>query len=187
MKSTTNVLTSLIVLIVGILMIVWHSRVDILSWIVMAVGIMLIVPGLYSLISALVRRGSRDNDHSAPTSTIVASIGALVLGVWMVVNLEFFVGVLAFIFGGLLILFGVFHILVVGVWSRPFVLPWYFYKLPVLMIVAGIVILCSNVRTLNDAVVLITGISFVASSVCSIMEYVATRPPRLKEPTDTGV
>lgn len=182
MKSTTNWLTSLIVLVVGILLIVWHTRVDILSWIIMAVGTMLIIPSLYSLIAALVRKSSnrREGDHSAPTSTIVASIGALVLGIWMLVAPGFFVGVLAFIFGGLLVLFGIFHILVVSVWSKPYILPWYFYILPVLLIIAGVVILCSDVRTLNDAVVLITGISFVASSVCSIMEYVATRPAKLR-------
>ena len=58
MKSN-NWLTALIVMLVGILLIVWHQRVDVLNWIVIAVGIMLIVPGLYSCISALVRKRDR--------------------------------------------------------------------------------------------------------------------------------
>ena len=163
MKSN-NWLTALIVMLVGILLIVWHQRVDVLNWIVLAVGIMLIVPGLYSCISALVRK----------------SLGAIALGVWMVVSPAFFVGLLAYIFGAILILYGIFHIIVVAVWSRPFILPWWFYLIPVLMIIAGVVILCTDVRTINSAVVLITGIALVASSVNSVLEISATNPARTK-------
>lgn len=182
MKSN-NWLTALIVMLVGILLIVWHQRVDVLNWIVIAVGIMLIVPGLYSCISALVRKSERNRgntDYSAASSTIVASLGAIALGVWMVVFPAFFVGLLAYIFGAILILYGIFHIIVVAVWSRPFILPWWFYLIPVLMIIAGVVILCTDVRTINSAVVLITGIALVASSVNSVLEISATNPARTK-------
>ena len=102
------------------------------------------------------------------------------LSVWMVVSPAFFVGLLAYIFGAILILYGIFHIIVVAVWSRPFILPWWFYLIPVLMIIAGVVILCTDVRTINSAVVLITGIALVASSVNSVLEISATNPARTK-------
>ncbi len=182
MKTGNNWLTILIVFVVGVLLIVWHQRVDILSWIVMAVGLMLIIPALYSLISALVRKKDDGNiSHSASSSTIVASVGALALGIWMVVSPAFFVGLLAYIFGAILILYGIFHIVAIGFWSRPFVLPGWMYIIPVLMIGAGVVILCTSVRTIQSTVVLITGIAFVASAVNSLCEAVATNPARIKE------
>ena len=182
MKTGNNWLTILIVFVVGVLLIVWHQRVDILSWIVMAVGLMLIIPSLYSLISALVRKKDEANiTHSASSSTIIASVGALALGIWMVVTPGFFVGLLAYIFGAILILYGIFHIVTIGFWARPFVLPGWMYIIPVLMIGAGVVILCTSVRTIQSTVVLITGIALVASAVNSLCESVATNPARVRE------
>ncbi|MDE6265040.1 MAG: DUF308 domain-containing protein, partial [Paramuribaculum sp.] len=69
-----NWLTAIIVMIVGILLIVWHNEANLLDWFVVAVGIMFIIPGLYSLISALVRKGEKDRqkmEHSAASSTII--------------------------------------------------------------------------------------------------------------------
>lgn len=182
MKKSNNWLTTLIVFVVGVLLIVWHQRADVLSWIVMAVGLMLVIPGIYSLISAMVRKNdSEQMAHSASTSSILASVGALALGIWMTVNPSFFVGLLAYIFGALLVLYGIFHIVTIGFFSKPFVMPGWLYVIPALMIVAGVVILCTSVRTINSVVVLITGITLVASAVNSLCELVATNPARIKE------
>lgn len=182
--KANNWITALIVMLAGILLIVWHSRIDILNWIIIAVGFTLIVPGIYSFISALVRKGEKEKgqiDYSASSSTLIASVGAMALGVWMLVNPAFFVGLLAYIFGAILILYGIFHIVFIGFWSRPLVLPWWMYIIPVLMIGAGVVILCTSVRTMNSVVVLITGISLVASSVNTIIELTGTTPARRRD------
>lgn len=181
MKSGNNWLTILIVFVVGVLLIVWHQRVDVLSWIVIAVGLMLVIPGLYSLISAMVRKKEDGKiSYSASSSTIVACVGALALGIWMIVNPAFFVGLLAYIFAAILILYGIYHIVLIGFWSRPLVMPVWFYVIPVLMIAAGVVILCTDVRTIQSVVVLMTGIALVASAVNSLLETVSMSPARIK-------
>lgn len=190
MKSGSNWLTIIIVFVVGILLIVWHQRIDILSWIVIAVGLMLVIPGLYSLISAMVRKKEDEKiNYSASSASIVASVGALALGVWMIVKPAFFVGLLAYIFAAILILYGIYHIIVIGFWAKPIIMPGWFYIIPVLMIIAGVVLLCTNVRTLNSVVVLITGIALVASAVNSMLETVSMTPRRMKQveqhPTDS--
>lgn len=182
MKSGSNWLTIIIVFVVGILLIVWHGRIDILSWIVIAVGLMLVIPGLYSLISAMVRKKEDGKiNYSASSASIVASVGALALGVWMIVNPGFFVGLLAYIFAAILILYGIYHIIVIGFWAKPIIMPGWFYIIPVLMIIAGVVLLCTSVRTLNSVVVLITGIALVASAVNSMLETVSMTPTRMKQ------
>ena len=181
---SNNWLTAVIVLTVGILLVVWHNRIDVLNWIVVIVGLGLVVPGLYSLISAFARAGSKSakkDEYSAGRSTIIASLGALALGVWMIVSPGFFVELLAYMFGAILIVYGVFHIVFLSVCSRPYIMPGWYYIIPVLMIGAGVVILATSVRTMNSVVVLISGIALIASAFNTMLEIAGTHPARLKD------
>lgn len=180
-NSASRWLTILVVFIAGILLIAWHSRIDILQWVVILVGVALIVPALYSFIIALgrKRRGEGGEDErTARTSTLWASVAAIALGIWMVLDPTFFAGLLAYMFGTILILYGIYHIVLMSYWLRPFTMPFWFYIIPVLMIISGIVILCTSVRMMNDVVVLITGIALVASAVNSVLEYTAESTAR---------
>lgn len=180
MKSN-NWFTIAVVFVVGVLLIIWHSRVDILSWVVTLVGIMLIIPSLYNFIRQLSARKAGRESRGGESAGLVTSIGCMALGIWMVITPGFFVGVIAYVFAALLILYGIYHILVLAVWSRPFVMPGWFYIIPVLMIIAGVALLCTSVRTLNNVVVLVTGIALVASALNSILEYVGTHPGERRE------
>lgn len=180
-NSANNWLTILIVMAVGILLIIYHQHLNLLNWLVIAVGVALVVPAVYSVITAIsnrrrIRQGEQDNDpmRVATRSTLWASAGAVALGVWMIVNPGFFVGLIAYIFGAILVLYGIFHIVLIAMAAKSFRMPGWFYVIPVLMIIAGAVILCTSVRLMNDIVVLITGIGLVASAVNSVMEQVGT-------------
>lgn len=190
MKSfANNWLTILVVFVAGILLIAWHSRIDILQWVVVLAGITLIVPALYSFIIALGRRRRGEGDEmrrTARTSTLWTSVAAIALGVWMVVNPSFFAGLLAYMFGAVLILYGIYHIVLMTYWLRPAVFPFWFYIIPVLMLASGIVILSTSVREMNSVVVLITGIALVASAVNSMLEYTASASSARRSLTDGG-
>lgn len=181
-SSANNWLTILVVMAVGILLIVFHSHIELLNWVVVAVGVALVVPAVYSFGVAIYNRRqikTIDNNDApvrmAARSTLWAAAGAIALGIWMICNPAFFVGLIAYFFGAILILYGIFHIVLIAMASKNFRMPAWFYIIPILMIVSGIVILCTSVRTMNDIVVLITGIALVASAVNSVMEYVGTR------------
>lgn len=188
MKSfANNWLTILVVFVAGILLIAWHSRIDILQWVVVLAGITLIVPALYSFIIALGRRRRGEGDEmrrTARTSTLWTSVAAIALGVWMVVNPSFFAGLLAYMFGAVLILYGIYHIVLMTYWLRPAVFPFWFYIIPVLMLASGIVILSTSVREMNSVVVLITGIALVASAVNSMLEFTASASSARRSLTD---
>ncbi|MCM1029619.1 MAG: DUF308 domain-containing protein [Pseudoflavonifractor sp.] len=195
MKNTgSHWLTTLVVFVAGVLLIAWHTRFDILQWVVVVVGLALAIPALYSFIIALgrKRRGEGNSDErTARTSTLWASVAAMALGIWMVINPSFFAGLLAYIFGAVLILYGIYHIVMMAYWLRPTAFPFWFYVIPVLMIAAGIVLLCTPVRTMNSVVVLMTGIALVASAVNSLLEYstsyTATRASITAGPEDKEV
>ncbi len=184
-NSASNWLTMIVVLIVGIVLIVCHNRIDLLNWLVVAVGVALIVPSLYSVGVALsnhreVKTLAQDEPQvrTAVRSTMWASVGAIALGLWMVCVPGFFVGLVAYFFGAILVLYGIFHIVTIIMASKAYYMPWWFYIIPVLMIISGIIILCTDVRTMNEIVVLITGIALVASAVNSVFEFVGTNSRR---------
>lgn len=179
MSGKSDLFTSIIVAIAGIVMICFYQRIDILAWIVILIGAMFLIPGIFSLIL-----GMRSREKGGSTTQVIAGVGATALGAIMMAMPDAFAGVLVYLFAGLLIIGGIYHIVFVGWLARPYVLPFYYYILPVLMIVAGVVLLATNLRTLNNIVVLVTGISFVVWSFCALVEWIATHPTKTKELTE---
>lgn len=173
MSGKNNLFISIIVLAVGITLICLFQRVDILNWVVILMGVLFIIPGVFSLVSGMSQTGKS-------TSSVIAGFGAIALGVVMCLFPEPFARVIVYIFAAMVILGGIYHIVFLGWIARPFVLPWYFYIIPVLMIAAGLLIMLTPLRALNSTVVLITGIAFTASAINSIIEYIAIHPSQEK-------
>lgn len=178
MSGKIDLFTSVIVLAVGIALICLYQRVDILDWIVILIGIMFMIPGIFSLVSGISSR------MSGNVASVIAGIGAIVLGAVMCIFPTPFAHILVYIFAGILIVGGIYHIAFIGWLSKPFILPWYYYIIPVLMIIAGLLMIFTDLRTINSVVVLITGISLVCSSFNSLIEWVATHPSKKKEIED---
>lgn len=180
MNNKTNLLTAVIMAGVGIALIALHNRVDILQWISILLGVMFIIPSLFALgITFFGNKPGQQTDRGATVSSTIAALGGLGLGIAMCLIPSTFAGIFIYIFAGVLIVVGIYHIVVVGYLSKTFVLPAYNYIIPALLIVTGLVILFSSLRTLNNVVVLITGIALLLSAFNSLLEYIsAQRAPR---------
>lgn len=183
-------LTIAVAAAVGVLFVIWHSRIDLLSWIVVAMGVLLIIPGAYNMITSMAGRRQarriaagesvavtkRGAGRNADISSMLASVCTIGLGVWMLVNPDFFVGMLAYLFAVLLIAYGLYQIYSLAYLSRPYVMPWFFYIVPVVLVAAGVVILCTSVRTMNSVVVLVTGIMLMVSAVNRALQCMSQYP-----------
>lgn len=169
LSRNSNLFQAIIVGVVGILLIFLHGRVDLLNWVSIAVGLMFVLPSLYVLGKSL---GSK---QSLPGGVAFVSVGGVILGLLMCIFPAEFAKFFVYVFAALLIIFGVYHIVDLASWSKSVKFPFFFYIIPILMVGAGIVILCTPLAQINDLVVLITGIALVASSVNSICEYFGTR------------
>lgn len=165
MSRNSNILMAVITGAVGILLVVLHNSINLLNWISIAVGIMLLIPSIYILWSS---SSSRGNKNSGAT---VTSVVTLLLGLAMCIFPGFFAGFFVYVLGVLLIAFGLYHIIDLIQWSKLTSIPGYFYIIPALMMIAGVVILCTSVHNINSVVVLITGIALIASSVNSLLEF----------------
>lgn len=184
-------LITLVIAVVGILLIVWHKEVGLFTWLIRALGIMLAVPATYVLLSALsalrhnrlkataqitdTHTGETELKFSSRTvawSLIIVSVATIVLGFWMLINPDFFVGLVSYLFAIVIIICGILQIVDVAYLTRPVILPVYFYIMPALLIIAGVVIIFTNVKTIDDVVTLITGIMLVLYSVNRVAQQI---------------
>ncbi len=184
-NNSTSWLTILITAAVGILLIIFHNQVNLLQWIILAMGIAVAVPSFYNLLASF-GNNHRDTNGNIRISSIVASIGALALGIWMIINPTFFVGLLAYLFAAIMIIYGIIQLVVLNYASRPARLPFGFYVIPLLVIIAGVVILCTSVHTMNAVVVLITGIMLVLSAINWALPCATVRPAAVEKPREIG-
>lgn len=183
MRPTSTVFYGFLVIVIGIILIVFHTHAELLNWVVILAGISLIVPCLYTLISTVSgERRQRRNNVAADTlgyrfmsfGVVLTSVIGIALGIWLIVNPAFFIGFLAYAFAVVLILYGLYHLCVILWLCRPAKLPAYFYIIPLLLIIGGVVILCTSVRQIQSTVILITGIGLIGAGLSSFFEYIAT-------------
>lgn len=173
MNSKGNILTSTLLLFVGVALIALYNRVELFSWIVIAIGILFILPSLYNLIVLIISK--RDKERTARTPGIVSSIGGLCLGICMLVDPNIFVGILVYLFAALLVVGGISQIALIAYGTAPLRAPWWMYIAPVIITGVGVWMLCSNILDIQSTVVLITGIAFVITAINSILVYVGAR------------
>lgn len=169
LTSKSNLFTAVIVGVVGILLIVLHSHIDLLNWTAVAVGLMFVLPSLFVLCSGIGRK------ETMPPGTILVAVGGLIFGLLMCIFPSAFAGFFVYVFAALLIIMGVLQLVDISSWSKVVKMSYYVYIIPILLIATGIVILCTTLRDINTVVVLITGIALIASSLNTFIEYFATR------------
>ena len=171
MKSKLPLLSNVFVFIVGLLLVVLHNRAAILEMIIIIIGIMFIVPSCLALIALFARKETRMVSGVAG----VPIVGGLILGIALVVSPQFFVGFTAYTFAIVLILGAVYKLWALLSWSRRVHFPIGCYIIPTLTLAAGIVILSTDVLRIESVLVLVTGISFMAYAINSLLEYLVYR------------
>ena len=133
-----SVMCSLCALIMGVLLVMWPeaAMIDL----VIPVGVVFLLPGLYGIFAYFASR-SRAEDGSGRAFPIVA-LGSALLGLWLIVMPAFFVGILMYVLGALLVLGGIGQLMnFISVRKLTGSVPAIFYVIPVLLLLAGILIL----------------------------------------------
>ncbi|MDE7472660.1 MAG: DUF308 domain-containing protein [Muribaculaceae bacterium] len=172
MNSKATILTNLIILAAGILLCYVHGRDNIPHTIVLVTGLTLIVPALINLF-LLFRR--RDSDRHRPTSSMkvagwISSIASIGLGTLMVIAPGLFTPILVYIFGTMMILASLMLIFLLTGAVREAGVPGWLYVGPILVLIAGVVMVCVGQPRITDAMVtLITGISMIVFSLSWLM------------------
>lgn len=120
-------------IVIGVLLMVWPETAII--YLVIAIGAMFFLPSLFTLIGYFMK--GRQLGMYFP----IVSLGSLLFGLWLMISPAFFVGILMYVLGVLLVFAGISQIGgLLGVRSHATV-PFGYYVMPVFILLAGLVVL----------------------------------------------
>lgn len=182
-----NFLVNVLLLLVGVLLVVFHSEENLILWVAMMLGVMFVLPSGAYLIAVALQRDSERN--RMVNLGVLPAVGGVCFGVILLAHAAMFNKVITVLMGVMLIVLGLFH-LVYLILSRKVISTRLMPTILALAIIAaGIVILAFDaVRIKHPTVTLITGISLIAFALATWFEHLAERSTRKKaepEPTDT--
>lgn len=166
MKNKVGLIVNSVLLIIGLSLIFLNSRERVIETIIMLFGVTFIVPACISLISVLVNR----QGGMLPVVSVIASAGAIALGIALMAIPEFFVGIVVYIFAASLIVVGIIDLWNLLASRKEVKFGAGFFVIPVLLLMSGIIMLTLDVKTIESVAVLIVGIALVAFSINSLAE-----------------
>ena len=146
---------SIVALVLGVLLVVWPDAA--INYLVITVGVLFFVPGVLSLVGYF---GHKGKDVSRPAFFPVAGVGSLLLGLWLMVMPAFFVNILMYVLGFVLLLGGIQQIVFLVSARKYAAVAAGFYVVPVLLLAAGFVVLL-NPFDVASAAFVVLGISCI--------------------------
>ena len=154
---------------IGVLLMVWPEAAII--YLVIAIGAMFFLPSLFSLIGYFMK--GRQMGMYFP----IISLGSLLFGLWLMVSPAFFVGILMYVLGAVLVFAGISQIASLLNARSYAVVSFGFYVMPVLILLAGIVVLANPFATASIPFIILG----VSSAVYGITELINIYKFRKKE------
>lgn len=145
---------------IGILLMVWPETAII--YLVIAIGAMFFLPSLFTIVGYFMK--GRQLGMYFP----IVSLGSLLFGLWLMVSPAFFVGILMYVLGAVLVFAGISQIAgLLGARSHAAV-PFGYYVMPVLILLAGLVVLV-NPFAAATVPFIILGISSTAYGISELI------------------
>ena len=161
-----SVLRSAFAIILGLILVMWPEVT--VHYIVVTIGIFFMMPGLFAL-SNFFRR-DRNNPNTSDRFPIEAT-GSILLGMWLGIKPTFFINILMYILGAVLLLGGLQQIVMLikaRQWSS---VPFGFYVMPLLIFVTGIMILTYPFEALANTLTIFGVGSIVYGAVELLNNY----------------
>lgn len=132
MKVNLSFLRMLFALILGLLLVIFPNEAG--NFFVIAIGTIFLIPSLLSIASAL---SSKQGGFHFP----FFSVGSLLFGLWLIITPEFFVTLLTYVLGFVLLMGGVQQLSSLQVARQWVKVSPYYYIVPVLILLAGLLAL----------------------------------------------
>lgn len=167
MKSSNYFLVSSIcALIVGVLLIANPSGA--VSYIVVAIGALFMLPGVVGTFSWLRAVTQKERTATPGVMVLIVSIGSLLLGLWLMLMPQFFIGVLMYVLGVLIVLCGINQLMGLVAARRNMPVPFYFFIFPVVVLLTGLLILANPFEIVNVSFIIL-GVSFLIYGVTDLL------------------
>ncbi|MBQ8242911.1 MAG: DUF308 domain-containing protein [Bacteroides sp.] len=145
---------------IGILLMVWPETA--IVYLVIAIGAMFFLPSLFTLVGYFVK--GRQLGMYFP----IISLGSLLFGLWLMVSPAFFVGILMYVLGVVLVFAGISQIAgLLGARSHASV-SFGYYVMPILILFAGLVVLVNPFAAATIPFIIL-GISSTAYGISELI------------------
>ena len=165
-------------ILIGLLLVVWPETA--IVYLVIAIGVLFFIPGLIS-VGTYVARGQK-----VGIPFPIVSIGSLLFGLWLMVSPAFFVGILMYVLGIILVFAGIsqiINLMNVRTWAQ--VATGYFV-VPVLILIAGMVVLLNPFATASIPFIIL-GISCMVYGITDMLNRFRFRKKEEQPFTQTMV
>ncbi len=160
--------SAILTLIVGIVMVSFSNIT--LRTVVLTVGLMFIATAVFNLAYEFSRKRAASKTTSMPS--VIASVGAGVLGIVMVLMPIGMVNIIIYLFAAAIILLGVYEICALAFMYRPVTFPFWFFILPSLMVICGLVICILGAERVGELTIIVTGVALIVYSVSTFMNII---------------
>lgn len=170
------VIKGICAVIMGVLLVTWPEAA--ILYLVIALGVMFFIPGAVAVLNYLLK------GRQAGAMFPIVSIGSLLFGLWLMISPAFFVGILMYVLGAVLVFAGISQIMQLlnaRGWTQ---VSFGYYVMPILVLIAGLVVLLNPFAAATVPFVIL-GVSSVVYGVTDIINGIRFR--RKEEKTTEGV
>ena len=131
---------SLVTAAIGILLLALREQA--MPFIVMCLGVLFMLPGIFSLALFLVPKLRRNSTAGSSAVIIpIMAFGSLLLGLWMFLQPAFFVTIIMWILGAVMIIMGGTQIISLLMAKRRIKVSLFLFFLPLLILITGAIVL----------------------------------------------
>ena len=177
MKTTNYAIVRCVcALVLGLLLVLWPSAA--IVYLVITIGALFLIPGLVSLLSYI------SNRNKVPSSFPLAGLGSLFFGLWLMISPSFFVGILMYVLGIILVMAGISQIsnlVAARSWTS---VPFVFYIVPTLVLLAGILVMF-NPFAVAEIPFIILGVSSIVYAVSDLITMIRFRQQPAEETAES--
>lgn len=135
-RTNIGILRGVLAIILGVVLVMWPEAAII--YMIMVIGACVLLPGIYSIVGYFLR--NKENEVTSPMFPL-DGLGSLLLGAWLLIMPHFFVNILMYLLGAVLVLAGIQQIATLIRARKWSIVPYGFYVLPSLILLVGILIL----------------------------------------------
>lgn len=166
MKRFNNaILRGIFAVLLGIILVLWPEAAII--YIIMVIGAGFLLPGVFSIVNYLMRN---KKDESVLPMFPLDGLGSVLLGAWLLAMPEFFVDILMYILGAILLIAGLQQIITLISARKWKYVPMGYYVLPSIIFLVGLLILIYPMAVIANTLV-IFGIAILFYGVNEIINW----------------
>lgn len=159
-------------IVIGVLLIVWPEAA--ILYLVIAIGVVFFLPSLYSLIGYF--RKGRQLGMYFP----IVSLGGFLFGLWLMVSPAFFVGILMYVLGAVLVFAGITQVVNLLSARSYAVVSHGFFMIPILILLAGLIVLVNPFAAATIPFVIL-GVSSTAYGISELINLYKFRKKSEKD------